>query len=100
MTGAVDRGDDDIPEQHKCHGRRDYKVSNLLQASGEAQAKSLCNLGCCAALTRHGRQLCRGYGHAEKAHWERVERLRIAERGNSTSAEKAAEPCVDIRADL
>ena len=49
---------------------------------------------------RHGGQLRRRDGHPEQAHGQRIEKLRVGERGHGAGGQQAGQQRIHVRADL
>ena len=77
MPRAVNRRDDDITQQHERDGRRNDKEGNLIQPVLEASPQIGRNLLLGPQRTRHRWQFSSRDSHAEQAHRQRIQRLRV-----------------------
>ena len=99
-SGAIEGCDHHVAEKQEGSGRGHHEIGDLLQSARQALAQCLRDLLVSAERARHGGQLGGRDGHAEQAHRQRIDGLRIGERGDRSGRQKTGEQGIDIGADL
>jgi len=91
---------DHVAQRKKTDDGRNHKKRDLPQAGVHARAKDGRDFVGGTERAAHQRKFRSGDGHAEQADGQRVERLRVGQRGNGAGRQPTGKKRVNVRADL
>src|SRR5580700_6918893 len=100
MTGAIDGCDDDIAKEDEADGGGNDEEGDLVQPLAQASAECFGDFCRGAEGAGHGGEFGGGDSHAEEADGQGVEGLGVSEGRDGRGTKKAAQPGVDVGADL
>ena len=100
LAALVERGGHHVAQGEEGHGRGHDEEGDLAQSGVKTGAQTGGDFSVGAQGARHGGELGGGYGHAEQAHGQGVNGLRVGQRGDRSGAEQTGDQLIHPGADL